>query len=166
MHKLSTRFVAKIKCDRFLECALFVRLILCQMQRHFGWAQFYWSSNRAKEVLFDAMQCNNHVSIEHFIKFSSWISPHLKYSPLNDMSKKRETSSASMTSHMNGNALEASRGMREPNKSQSWQSAWHLPMDKFHKFSFLHISMLSCMRHTRKYAQLQKSIQPTIANRN
>lgn len=52
--------------------ALFRRYITNYL--HFGWTQLYLSSNRAKEVLLRCLQCNGHVSVEHFIKFSSWIS--------------------------------------------------------------------------------------------
>lgn len=87
--------MAKIKCDRFLGCALCCRTVFALFRRyitnylHFGWTQLYLSSNRAKEVLFDA--CNAMAMFPSSILLNLAAGyRRLKYFLLNDMSKKKD----------------------------------------------------------------------------
>lgn len=119
--------------------ALFRRYITNYL--HFGWTQLYLSSNRAKEVLLRCLQCNGHVSVEHFIKFSSWISS-FKIFPIKwhveEERQAQPVTSYGLQDRKKWQNVRTNIGMREQNKSQSWQSAWHLQQ----VISWIHLTLL------------------------
>lgn len=96
---------------------------------------------QSKRSSFRCLQCNGHVSVEHFIKFSSWISS-FKIFPIKwhveEERQAQPVTSYGLQDRKKWQNVRTNIGMREQNKSQSWQSAWHLQQ----VISWIHFTLL------------------------